>query len=152
MVIVISNPYGFFSLERLPSMPWTHEPPRPGCTRCFGAGQRRKNYVACLGVPSDGVDRVVWVWGLGTHLPVALNTKTLGVWNLILSTKWGEIVTLGGGLTHFLLLPLPGEMIQFDEHIFQMGWNHHLANLIHTIHGMVRNLHSQALGMVLKPI
>ena len=24
----------------------------------------------------------------------------------------------------FLFLPLPGEMIQFDEHIFQMGWNH----------------------------
>ena len=28
----------------------------------------------------------------------------------------------------FLFLPLPGEMIQFDEHIFQMGWfNHQLV-------------------------
>ena len=28
----------------------------------------------------------------------------------------------------FLCSPLPGEMIQFDEHIFQMGWfNQHLV-------------------------
>ena len=30
---------------------------------------------------------------------------------------------LGGGFNDFLFLP--GEMIQFDEHIFQMGWFHH---------------------------
>ena len=29
-------------------------------------------------------------------------------------------------LKHFLFSPLLGEMIQFDEHIFQMGWNHQL--------------------------
>ena len=37
---------------------------------------------------------------------------------------------LGGGFKYFLFSPLPGEMIQFDEHItvFQMGWfNHHLG-------------------------
>ena len=35
---------------------------------------------------------------------------------------------LGGGLKHFLFSLLPGEMIQFDEHIFQMGWfNHQLV-------------------------
>ena len=28
------------------------------------------------------------------------------------------------GLKYFLFSPLFGEMIQFDEHIFQMGWNH----------------------------
>ena len=28
----------------------------------------------------------------------------------------------------FLFPTLPGEMIQFDEHIFQMGWNHQLDN------------------------
>ena len=28
---------------------------------------------------------------------------------------------LGGGFKHVLFLPLPGEMIQFDEHIFQLG-------------------------------
>jgi len=28
-------------------------------------------------------------------------------------------------LKHFLFLTLPGEMIQFDEHIFQMGWFNH---------------------------
>ncbi len=33
--------------------------------------------------------------------------------------KW--CVSLGGGFKDFLFLPLLGEMIQFDEHIFQMG-------------------------------
>ena len=28
----------------------------------------------------------------------------------------------------FIFTPNPGEMIQFDEHIFQMGWNHQLAD------------------------
>ena len=28
---------------------------------------------------------------------------------------------LGGGVKHVLFSPLPGEMIQFDEHISQMG-------------------------------
>ena len=36
---------------------------------------------------------------------------------------------LGGGNSKFFLIfiPKPGEMIQFDEHIFQMGWNHELV-------------------------
>ena len=28
---------------------------------------------------------------------------------------------IGGGFKHLLCLTLPGEMIEFDEHIFQMG-------------------------------
>ena len=32
-------------------------------------------------------------------------------------------------LKYFLFLPLPEEMIKFDEHIFQMGWNHQLEKL-----------------------
>ena len=41
---------------------------------------------------------------------------------------------LGGGFKHFLFSPLPGEMIQFDEHIFQMGWfNHQLVLLFYTV-------------------
>ena len=36
---------------------------------------------------------------------------------------------LGGGFKDFLFSPLPGEIIQFDEHIFQMGWfNHQLVD------------------------
>jgi len=27
-------------------------------------------------------------------------------------------------VSNILYLPFPGEMIQFDEHIFQMGWKH----------------------------
>ena len=33
---------------------------------------------------------------------------------------------LGGGFKYFLFSPLFGKMIQFDEHIFQMGWFNHL--------------------------
>ncbi len=38
---------------------------------------------------------------------------------------------LGGGLKRFFMFtPSPGEMIQFDEHIFEMGWfNHQLVKL-----------------------
>ena len=32
-------------------------------------------------------------------------------------------------LKYFVFLPLPGEMIQFDDHIFQLGWNHQLASV-----------------------
>ena len=41
--------------------------------------------------------------------------------------KLGED-NLGGGFEYFLFSPLPGEMVQFDEHIFQMGWNHQLVS------------------------
>ncbi len=36
-------------------------------------------------------------------------------------------IDLGGGFNHFFFSSLFGEMIQFDEHIFQMGWNHQLG-------------------------
>ena len=38
----------------------------------------------------------------------------------------GGYKLLGGGFKYFLFLSLLGEIIQFDEHIFQMGWNHQL--------------------------
>ncbi len=42
-----------------------------------------------------------------------------------------DIFKLGGGFRYFFIFtPIPGEMIQFDEHIFQMGWfNHQPVNL-----------------------
>ena len=39
---------------------------------------------------------------------------------------WGEWKKLGGGFKYCLSLTLLGEMIQFDEHVFQGGWNHQL--------------------------
>ena len=36
---------------------------------------------------------------------------------------------LGGGSNDFLFPALFGKMIQFDKHIFQMGWNHQLEFL-----------------------
>ena len=41
---------------------------------------------------------------------------------------------LDGGFKHFLSSPLPGEMIQYDEHIFSNGWfNHQLVKNKHLI-------------------
>ena len=44
----------------------------------------------------------------------------------LLEQVWvGE--SLGGGFKYFFIFtPILGEMIQFDEHFFQMGWNHQL--------------------------
>ncbi len=49
--------------------------------------------------------------------------------------RWGvNIYKMGPGkpvtrwwFIFFIFTPIPGEMIQFDEHIFQMGWNHQLG-------------------------
>ena len=35
--------------------------------------------------------------------------------------KQGDKQNLGGGFKYFYVHPLFGEMIHFDEHIFQMG-------------------------------
>ena len=42
----------------------------------------------------------------------------------------GRIQKLVGGFNDFLFSPLPGKMIQFDQHIFQMGWNHQIEKKI----------------------
>ena len=42
----------------------------------------------------------------------------------------GTYISLGGGFKCFFFSPLLGEMIQFDEHVFQMGWfNHQLDDV-----------------------
>ena len=39
---------------------------------------------------------------------------------------WGVLkIATGWCFKYFLFSPLPGEMIQFDEHIFQLGWFNH---------------------------
>ena len=40
---------------------------------------------------------------------------------MILEPKWGPNISRWWQLKHFLCSPLPGEMIQFDEHIFSDG-------------------------------
>ena len=46
------------------------------------------------------------------------------------SCKSSHKVDLGGGFKYFLFSSLFGEMIQFDEHIFQMGWFNHQLVLV----------------------
>ena len=50
------------------------------------------------------------------------------LWCIYLSNVSYELKhVLGGGFQHLLFLALPEEMIQFDDHIFQLGWNHQLV-------------------------
>ena len=45
-----------------------------------------------------------------------------------MSISWLQNLGSGflvGGFEYFLCSPLPGERIQFDEHIFQRGWFNH---------------------------
>ena len=61
---------------------------------------------------------------------------TDGLEKLTPSEVWWVLVEnsrLGGGFKDFFFSPLLREMIQFDEHIFQMGWfNHQLAGFVST--------------------
>ena len=44
-------------------------------------------------------------------------------------TEPTNISSIGGDFKNLLFSPQPGEMIQCDEHIFQMGWfNHQLVH------------------------
>ena len=59
------------------------------------------------------------------------------IWKCYINTS------LRGGFKHFLFSPLHGEMIQFDEHIFQMGSNHQLDHrlvlrIVHSIYVLYR--------------
>jgi len=51
--------------------------------------------------------------------------------NFVPNDAWDEIHVLGGRFKYiyfFIFTPKVGEIIQFDEHIFQMGWfNHQLV-------------------------
>ena len=51
--------------------------------------------------------------------------------NVIITKGWVLMCEwLGGGFKYlFMFTPNPGEMIQFDEHILQIGWNHQLDML-----------------------
>ena len=56
-----------------------------------------------------------------------------------------DIETLGGGFKDFYVHPYFGEMIQFDEHIFQVGWfNHQLETAMYErlfvhFHGQIQH-------------
>ena len=52
-----------------------------------------------------------------------------GIWKCRSSESFVHV--LGGGFKYFFnFYPYFGEMIQFDEHIFQMGWDHQLVCLL----------------------
>ena len=43
--------------------------------------------------------------------------------------RWKDQITRWWFQTFFIFTPIPGEMIQFEKNIFQLGWNHQLDNI-----------------------
>ena len=95
--------------------------------------------------------RFTEVWSPGSllqNLHIPMSKYTPGSSNIAVAGKWtpiedvfpikhGDIPLLCGGFKHVLFSPLPWEMIQFDEHIFQMGWfNHQLDCYVSLPEGM----------------
>ena len=94
-----------------------------------------------------------------TWLPSRVETTTAGKGRRITDRCWASVWGLNSGIlrfqevwrgsnrtglywkvriwvgarrwfqTFFIFTPILGEMIQFDEHIFQMGWNHQLGSI-----------------------
>ena len=62
----------------------------------------------------------------GTYkIPLNFEQVDAAIYNIQMPT-WKWCLLLGGGLKPFCFYPYLGEMIKFDEHIFQMGSNHQL--------------------------
>ena len=60
--------------------------------------------------------------------------ETLGASGFGMGHPWMDLFSpwrkLGGGNSNmFLFYPYFGENSKFDEHIFQLGWNHQAANV-----------------------
>ena len=82
-------------------------------------------------------------WNIPTHLVKGHQLETKGASNTVKSVSLppstefmvptlpnSNAKNLGGGSKDFLCSPRnPAEMIQFDQHIFQIGWNHQLENM-----------------------
>ena len=56
----------------------------------------------------------------------------LSCWGGLFSGAMLVLGRVGGGFKRFFIFtPIPGEMIQFDEHNFQLGWfNHQLVTVL----------------------
>ncbi len=75
-------------------------------------------------------------WSVGWWTTCPFQQMILWWWSTIRpGWAWRTLCTftvkpsLGCGFKDFLFLPLPGEMIQFDDHFFLIGWNHQLVHL-----------------------
>ena len=82
---------------------------------------------------------------LSKHIDIYLpsSSSSLYIWNqgssyLIywqlgaqfqISRELEDDIYLGGVFKYFLFSSLPGEMIHFDEHIFEMGWFNHQLDI-----------------------
>ena len=90
----------------------------------------------------DGLEwktRLKWmIWGyhhLRKHPNVNQRFKGGGMIILVVATQ-----------TFFIFTPTIGEDFQFDEHIFQMGWNHQLDNFSNGDHDILGYLDVEEMG------
>ena len=91
-------------------------------------------HISCYYSISYTKQKTTWKQQTWMHFPVwqsALTSSRMGPNDVIFKDplklvlcKWNFV---GCGFKYFLFLPLPGEMIQFDEHIFPIGWRNQLV-------------------------
>ena len=106
-----------------------------GMIRMMSRGGRRRSILLQMKAESTQAfffilisrSQPAWRWFFHTWKLNEWVAKMMGLGISVFPSKsYGYF--LGGGLKYFLFSSLFGEMIQFDEHIFQMGWfNHQLV-------------------------
>ena len=73
-----------------------------------------------IGIPKDGHRKIRWCWEYHRFAP-----NSLTVYHTLCSIIIYKPL-LGGGFKELFVSPLPGEMIQFDEHAyFSDAWSNH---------------------------
>ena len=76
---------------------------------------QKKNRNVCSSLLEAGH---LWRAQMGVSARIELHSSCR--WWMCTMSGWWQ-------LKHFFIFtPIPGEMIQFDDHIFQIGGNHHL--------------------------
>ena len=95
------------------------------------------------GLPSLKLTARTWKCMLGIQVSFS-NWLLSGATGMLVA---GSVTTTGSRWwfhTFFIFIPNPGEMIQFDKHMFQMGWfNHQLGSIcpIQTTHQQINESH-----------
>ena len=116
------------TVEQSTKSPWTSNP--GGCLKYQIKRQHVKGEPFFFPIPVF----VIYIYTLSCVFARMQSLKALGFqpWNFWWSKatrkhpklRTQQTCLLGGGFKYFLFSPLFGEDSHFDDHIFQMGWNH----------------------------
>ena len=96
---------------------------RRGRSLCWSHWSHRGVALVWVNLGPHGLDKTDSYFFSGWNIPhiylLIYHKNQLDVGEYTIPRWWFQIT--------FILIPIPGSMIQFDEHIFQMGWLHQLV-------------------------